>query len=72
MPEGRQPRGVTPRPRSRAVAESAMLQWRRNGREELPKSEVRGGGREELPHTRGGQEDQPHSKAWWLHGHRRA
>ena len=56
MPEGRQPRGVTPRPRSRAVAESAMLQWRRNGREELPKSEVRGGGREELPHVqvRGG------------------
>ena len=31
--------------------ESARLRWRRNGREELPKSKVRGGGREELPHT---------------------
>ena len=62
MPEGRQPRGVTPRPRSGAVAENARLQRRRNGREELPRvrgcyersypaSEVRGSGREELPHT---------------------
>ena len=49
MPKGRQPRGVTPRPRSGAVAESARLQWCRNGREELPKFEVRGGSREELP-----------------------
>ena len=49
MPEGWQPRGVTPRPRSGAAAESARLRWHRNGREELPKSEVRGGGREELP-----------------------
>ena len=72
MPEGRRPRGVTPRLRSGAAAKSARLRRCRNGREELPKSEVRGGGREELPHTRGGQEDQPHSKAWWLHGHRRA
>ena len=53
MPEGRRPRGGTPRPRSGAAAESARLQQRRNGREELPKSEVRGGGREELPHVRG-------------------
>ena len=44
MPEGWWPRGVTPRPRSGAVAESARLRRRRNGREELPKSEVRGGG----------------------------
>ena len=66
MPEGRRPRGVTPRPRSGAAAESARLQGHRNGLEELPKSEVRGGGREELPHVpmpeaRGsGREDQPH------------
>ena len=49
MPEGRRPRGVTPHPRSGAAAKSARLRQRRNGREELPKSEVRGGGREELP-----------------------
>ena len=30
MPEGWQPRGVTPRPRSGAGAKSAMLQWLRN------------------------------------------
>ena len=53
MPEGRWPRGVTQRLRSRAVAKSARLQQRRNGREELPKSEVRGGGREELPNVQG-------------------
>ena len=35
MPAGRRPRGVTPRPRSGAAAESTRLQWRRNGREEL-------------------------------------
>ena len=51
MPEGRRPRGVTPPPRSRAAAKSTRLQWRRNGREEPPKSEVRGGGQEELPHV---------------------
>ena len=64
MPEGRRPRGVTPRPRSGAVAESARLRERRNGGEELSKSgvrgvaerrypanEVRGGGQEELPHA---------------------
>ena len=56
MPQGWRPRGVTPRLRSRAAAESARLQWRRNGKEELLKSEVRGGGREELLHVqvRGG------------------
>ena len=53
MPEERRPRGVTPRPRSGAAAESARLQRRRNGREELPKSEVRGGGREDQPHVQG-------------------
>ena len=49
MPEGRRPRGVTPHPRSGAAAKSARLRQHRNGREELPKSEVRGGDREELP-----------------------
>ena len=92
MPEGRQPRGVTPRLRSGAAAESTRLRRRRNhqeelphvrihgGRprgdtqparsgvatEELPRIQVRGGSREELPHAptpeaRGcGWEDQPH------------
>ena len=66
MPEGRRPRGVTPSPRSGAAAESTRLRRRRNGREELPTPEVRGGGREELPHAPkpeakgGGREDQPH------------
>ena len=49
MPKGQRPRGVTPRPRSGAVAESARLRWRRNGREELPRVQGRGGGREEIP-----------------------
>ena len=40
MPEGRRPRGVTPRPRSGAVAESTRLRRHRTGREELPR--VRG------------------------------
>ena len=53
MPEGQQPRGVTPCPRSRAAAESARLRMCRNSLEELPKSEVRGSGQEELPHVRG-------------------
>ena len=36
MPEGRRPRGVTPRLRSGAVAESARLRRHRNSQEELP------------------------------------
>ena len=44
MPEGQQPRGVTPRPRSGAAAKSARLRRRRNGREELP--HVRGQGQQ--------------------------
>ena len=36
MPEGRRPRGATPHSRSGAAAESARLQQRRNGRQELP------------------------------------
>ena len=81
MPEGRRPRGVTPRPRSGAAAESARLRRCRNGGEDYsrprsgaaaersyPASEVRGGGREELPHARmpeargSGREEQPHTR----------
>ena len=78
MPKGRRPRGVTPRPRSGAAAESARLQWRRNGREELPKTKVRGGSWEELPHAphrRPGMaagRTNPTSKEWWLRRCRRA
>ena len=35
MPEGRQPRGVIPGPRSGAVAKSTRLRRHRNGQEEL-------------------------------------
>ena len=68
MPEGRRPRGVTQRPRSGAAAESARLRWCRNGGEELPKSEVRGGSQEELPHAPmpeargGGREELPYAQ----------
>ena len=58
MTEGRQPRGVTTRPRLGAAAESARLRRRRNGREEQP--QVRGSvaarvqeGLEELFHVQG-------------------
>ena len=51
MPEGRWPKGVTPGLRSGAVAENVRLRRRRNDREELPKSEARGGGREEQTHA---------------------
>ena len=53
MTEGWQPRGVTPRPRSGAAAESARMRRHRNGGEELPKSEVRGGFQEDQPHIQG-------------------
>ena len=64
MPEGRRPRGVTPRPRSGAAAESttATAQERPRGatprprsggaaERRYPASEVRGSGREEQPHA---------------------
>ena len=65
MPEGQRPRGVTPRLKSGAVAESTRLQWCRNSWEELPcvrgqgvvaerrypAPEVRNSHREELPHA---------------------
>ena len=44
MPERKRPRGVTPGPRSGAVAESDRLWWRRTGWKELP--HVRGQGRQ--------------------------
>ena len=56
MPEGRQPRGVTPRLRSGAAAESTRLRQGRNGWEELPHAptpEARGCGWEEQPHVQG-------------------
>ena len=67
MDEGLRSRGVTPRSRSGAAAESTRLRQRRNRREELPrlrgqrgrlggdtprpKPEARGSGWEELPHA---------------------
>ena len=43
MPEGRQPRRVTPHPWSGAAAENTKLQWCRNGREERPCVRGQGG-----------------------------
>ena len=63
MSEGQLPRGVTPRLKTGAAAESARLRRHRNSREELPKSEARGGGREETPHA-GGQGWCPRPGAW--------
>ena len=45
MPKGWRPRGVTPRPRAGAAAESTRLRRRRNGGEELPRVRGRGVGR---------------------------
>ena len=58
MPEGRRPRGVTPRLRSGAAAERRYPanEVRGSGREELPHvptPEVKGCSREELPYARG-------------------
>ena len=58
MPEGRQPRGVTPCPRSGAAVERSYLanKVRGGSREELPHAptaEARGGGREDQPHVQG-------------------
>ena len=67
MPEGRWPR-VTPCPKSGAAAESARLRRRRNDREELPTSEVRGGCQEQQTHARsqglrlGGATPRPHTR----------
>ena len=59
MPEGQRPRGVTPRPRSGAAAESTRLRRRRNGREELPRVGGQGGAAERrypASEVRGGDE----------------
>ena len=53
MPKWKQPRGVTPGQRPGAATESARLRQRRNSPEELPKSEVKDSGREELPRVQG-------------------
>ena len=53
MPQRWRPRRVTPHPRSGAAAESARLRQHTNSREELSQTEIRGSGREELPHVRG-------------------
>ena len=57
MPEGRRPRGVTPRPRSGAAAESTRLRRAGTAERSYP-AEVRGCGREEIPtpEARGGDE----------------
>ena len=86
MPEGRRPRGVTPRPRSGAATESTRLRRHRNGREELPRVLGRGGrsrgdtqslrsgaaaGRSyPTPKARGGNERSDPEP--WLRGRRRA
>ena len=75
MPERRWPRGVTPRPRSGAAAESARLRRHRNSREELPKSEVGAAARRSYPTPEAGavaERTNPTSMERWLHGHRRA
>ena len=63
------------RPRSGPEAESARLQRRRHGQEELPKSEARGSSREEQPDIQGavavwvqeGLEELSHveGQEWW-------
>ena len=49
LPKGRWPRGVTPHLRSGAAAESTRRRRHRNGREELPASEVRGSDERSYP-----------------------
>ena len=44
---------ATPCPRSGVATESARLWQHRSGESSFPMSEVRGGGREELPHLQG-------------------
>ena len=55
MPEGRQPRGVTPHPRSGVAAKSARLRWRRNGRRgATPRPKSGAATRRVTPHPRSG------------------
>ena len=53
MPEGQQPRGVTPHLRSGAAVEIARLRCRRNGQEELPHVQGQGRQGEEPPSVLG-------------------
>ena len=76
MSQGRRPRGVTPHPRSGAAAESARLQWHRNGQEELP--HIQGQGQQPrgaTPRPRPGAaagRSNPTSKEQWLRRRRSA
>ena len=76
IPEGQRPRGVTPRPRSGAAAESAKLQQRRNSQEELPHVQGQGWrpeGATPLPRPgAAARRTYPMSKERWLRGLRRA
>ena len=75
MPEGRQPRGVTTRPRLGAAAESARLRRRRNGQKELPcvrGQRLPGGATLRSRPAAAAERSNPISKEQWLHGCRRA
>ena len=54
MPEGRQPRGVTPRPRSGAVAEVPDCDSTTTAKRSYPVSEVGGRLRGDTPRPRSG------------------
>ena len=76
MPEGQQPRGVTPHQRSGAVAESARLQQHRSSREELPHNRGQGQRPGEAtpclrPRVTAGK-SYPTPEERWLCGRRRA
>ena len=75
MTEGRQPRGVTTRPRLGAAAESARLRRRRNGQKELPcvrGQRLPGGATLRSRPAAAAERSNPISKEQWLHGCRRA
>ena len=72
MPEGRRPRGVTPRPRSGAVAESTRLRRSRNSREELSRVRDREGDESTYPvsevRRRLGGVTHAQGQGWWPGG----
>ena len=53
MPEGQQPRGGTPRPSQGQRPRLPGCNGAGTAERSYPTSEVRGGGREELPHAQG-------------------
>ena len=77
MPEGRRPRGVTPRPRSGQWWRVPDCDGAGTAKRSYPTSEIKGGGREELPTSKvrcsdersypasevrgGGREEIPHA-----------